>query len=1460
EPLVPDTAGISCVEPIVSCYSFSKIGDVNNDNEINQEDVNLIQNIIDGSLPLPENTCCIDANLDNVTDESDKTLVQNFITGSGDTGFVNYTCSNLVCEDGTRHYENPSQPQLSCSEENKGMYCDWNYSSNEAVLIYKCVICGGCPEGYGCVNETCLPCDELVEPPVMTPGEENCEATGGSLVTLNDTEYGCPYDYECECPDGMYYDENTGCVEYCNNNGICEPWESKSNCESDCPVEFTSLRVDEINEPPGLRFSGEIDLTILNEFVICPSDVDPQICLEAYESGCQSNCICGNTNPFCAFSCHDSSGSYYAIAKGVYGQLPGKNVIISSNYQNYTCPQLGLIDLDWHRGNIEAIYNSSSIQFEKAVYCIKEPRSSECSYSPDINETIDYWENKRDMYREIMIICANTIPYLEDVISNPTIERVEEARVVLNQTYAELNRIYGGTYTAVKISNVDVTDRANLNTNATITASISLTGETGGSRYGQLICTVKKPSDEIVELIGNCSELENGVEKIISFNLTEQGNWTVVECSINVSFNPRCEQSMTYDTYFVNKTVEAVPPPPNVQVEDVSVSDAYEINSESLIKVKLNPGNTLRHGKVYCKLTKPSDELSIESDCLYIDDEIYYNISFTPDELGDWSVDYCYVEATLNDDCTNMKFHDNYTEAKEFEVIEKPEDMYISVVNIPSPITYGTVGEIQITATNPSPVQRYAFAECDFERPDSVVITNSSVETCKLVDSETVELHVRVFAGQAGEWSVKKCRLKVSSLSDCSAPAIHNETKDLGSFLVPDLAITGFSVPDSLEYGETANVKVTVKNFGDESHDAEIKCVFIDPDGITYELSSDKKKLDPGDEETFELTKENVQKSGVWNFSCSLWMYSEPVQAGGVTGSFDVKPSNYCESDDECPGTDDLCYCSDNLCQACPETHYCWDHQCYERKTIEFIHPKEGETLKGIVIIQAAVNGSGIVSAKYAYNEFSSGCIGSVWNNLIYNPVSGYYESDAWDTTELDDGTYYLCGKVSYSNGTEAFTSINFKVSNYDFQFDCDYDNAMTNPGNHTDYRCTLKNTGYYQDTYTFTKFVNPADWSADLLINNQSANTVQLDADESANIILRVYVPSSASIDDIGTVNLTIKNSQDKKESFKFTTSVHVRANHPPIISNVSHAPDPVKTGYGITFTANVRDEDDDRIKHVYVCRDVVNDSCLDEYCEMQLSQGVYTCYYTANLQPGDYNYKVFAIDERNANSSSSMKTFTVVSQDYCESSAECGAGKVCINHRCELTGCRSNSDCPSDKPICDTLTRTCVQCLQNSDCAGNDNSCYCENKQCKPCSSDETCMNYECLTKGDGNDNDNDGRIDEDPLDGIDNDNDGFIDEDGAGIDQVSPVLGCVSDSDCPSGRCKISTGECVECLIDEDCPTGEKCANNACVQAGGEGNIIYIIIILIIVIIAGTIYFIIRKGEEEKISKRLEREIGF
>lgn len=119
----------------------------------------------------------------------------------------------------------------------------------------------------------------------------------------------------------------------------------------------------------------------------------------------------------------------------------------------------------------------------------------------------------------------------------------------------------------------------------------------------------------------------------------------------------------------------------------------------------------------------------------------------------------------------------------------------------------------------------------------------------------------------------------------------------------------------------------------------------------------------------------------------------------------------------------------------------------------------------------------------------------------------------------------------------------------------------------------------------------------------------------------------------------------------------------------------------------------------------------------------------------------------------------------------------------------CVAASDCPADRPVCDSNRGECSECVQSSDCGAARPACNPENGRCEECLSNSDCPASEPAC---------------DPLD-------------------LRCEQACTADGDCGGGRTCSEDGRCIECVDDAGCDGGEPVCSSSgvCVECNADGD---------------------------------------
>jgi len=184
---VTGRAAVSSVE----CRAGQIIGDLDGDGEITYQDTRLINEILKGRIPVPEDICCADLNKDGNLNLKDRTMISRIARGyEKSPGICGYE-EKPECEDsdgGKDYYVKGTLRMSSWVEGKKGVDMCINVSGSAAVWELYCdsslrkgyiresFICpsGICKDG-ACVNETIIVDNNITTCPLFpSPNPDWC--------------------------------------------------------------------------------------------------------------------------------------------------------------------------------------------------------------------------------------------------------------------------------------------------------------------------------------------------------------------------------------------------------------------------------------------------------------------------------------------------------------------------------------------------------------------------------------------------------------------------------------------------------------------------------------------------------------------------------------------------------------------------------------------------------------------------------------------------------------------------------------------------------------------------------------------------------------------------------------------------------------------------------------------------------------------------------------------------------------------------------------------------------------------------------------------------------------------------------------------------------------------------------------------------------------------------------------
>ncbi|GEM_PF-7028220 len=270
-----------------------------------------------------------------------------------------------------------------------------------------------------------------------------------------------------------------------------------------------------------------------------------------------------------------------------------------------------------------------------------------------------------------------------------------------------------------------------------------------------------------------------------------------------------------------------------------------------------------------------------------------------------------------------------------------------------------------------------------------------------------------------------------------------------------------------------------------------------------------------------------------------------------------------------------------------------------------FTYPVSGTIMSGIVDIEGALVGQGLLSLSYSSTDRQ--CAGQIFSSMYC--LRNICKLSI-DTTRLNEGTYYFCLKAD-GNRT-IFNYTDAVVRNYDFSVNANQSASYLAPNNLFEYPVVIKNTGGITDTYTISSFIDK--WNATV-----SRASITLASGQSEEIKAIIRVPD---VNDGQRAVLNLRISSTRK-TINTTNEFVVRrdSGYAPVIRNVA-VTSPVEQGTDVLFSAYISSTDNFTAK---ACKD---SDCTNVYCVMRYnSSEMYSCRYdTTDLIPGSNIFYVRA------------------------------------------------------------------------------------------------------------------------------------------------------------------------------------------------------------------------------------------
>ncbi|MEM7819734.1 MAG: hypothetical protein QXD48_02810, partial [Candidatus Aenigmatarchaeota archaeon] len=458
-------------------------------------------------------------------------------------------------------------------------------------------------------------------------------------------------------------------------------------------------------------------------------------------------------------------------------------------------------------------------------------------------------------------------------------------------------------------------------------------------KYAKVQCTIISP-DGTQTLSSECIPVLSGSSYTFLLNLTPEiiGTWRVSSCSVEASEDSECSSAVTHHTVSDVATFNVVRGN-NLTIKSISYKNPIKINTTQKVEIQAkNPTNIDRYGYVICSLTKSNDQPIVNrTGCIKFpyDTIRTLNIEYYANIPGTWSVDSCVIKGSLWNDCRGETTHHSVFDIGIFNVLTEFK-MYIDYIRVPYNVIFlDNPIEVISDVKNPDTDKKYAFVECAFKNELNETFYNSS--TCVRFDGgEKRTIRTTFIANTLGRWFITKCTLNVSSLSDCSDSKLHNTTENIDyvDVRLPELKIVSVTPPQtSLNIGDEAKIYVDVKNLAQRNITAFVNCSLLSPNNITYNITSSVQKIPIGETKTFILSK-IVNVAGDWTVTkCAVYKIMSPAEkvyelfVNEIFSVLQPAPPE-CTINTDCPGTDDKCYCSQNICKPCSTDETCKNNMC----------------------------------------------------------------------------------------------------------------------------------------------------------------------------------------------------------------------------------------------------------------------------------------------------------------------------------------------------------------------------------------------------------------------------------------------------------------------------------------------------------------------------------------------------
>lgn len=266
----------------------------------------------------------------------------------------------------------------------------------------------------------------------------------------------------------------------------------------------------------------------------------------------------------------------------------------------------------------------------------------------------------------------------------------------------------------------------------------------------------------------------------------------------------------------------------------VVVLDPYRFNTAGSVDIEVTKSGTSDvFANIGCSLTDPAGITTSHSISCFEATDTTVHIDFEADIIGSWAIS-CEMNRSTSSNCQNPKtVGQRYAS---FSVLPGA-DAFIEDIHPPNKAINGTNTTVNVVAYNPDIGTRYAFAQCNFIRPDNVTIVYKSECTIAQPDYY-VSLPIQVFTDIVGTWTVESCSLNVSLSSGCGLSRTHNlsSLSKTSEVSIPtNMTILSLKTPPAFVNGAPASI--VVETFSPTETFASALCRIVKPSTTTNAVS-----------------------------------------------------------------------------------------------------------------------------------------------------------------------------------------------------------------------------------------------------------------------------------------------------------------------------------------------------------------------------------------------------------------------------------------------------------------------------------------------------------------------------------------------------------------------------------------------------------------------------------------------